>query len=543
MQIEENAKRKLLLSGLILGLFFASLDQTVVGTAMPRIIGELGGLDILTWVSIAYMLSSTSIVPIAGKLADLLGRRNIYVAGIIIFMIGSALCGMSRNMAELILFRGIQGIGGGIMMPLAMTIVGDLFPPDKRGKWMGWMGALYGLSAVIGPLLGGWIVDHSTWRWVFYINLPVGLLAALAIYAGLYGEKPLKDKVVIDYAGAATLIISVVSLLVALTIGGKEYPWNSLQVVGLFAAFIIFSAAFLYIEKRAEDPILSIRYFRNRTFTVTNIVGLLMGMGMFGTMMFLPLYLQGVAGMTATMAGSIMIPMIFSIIIASIIAGRSIKRFQFRTFLMSGMTLMSIGFFLLSIMGQGTTRLISIIDIIFIGSGMGIIMPSLTVSIQNAFPAEERGLVTSSSQFFRSIGGTLGMAIFGAIMNYRSIDILQNELFPRIKNVKELTEGVLGSSIEKAHTNPQSLFNILLKPDILNQLNDHAKNVLLVPLKFALADSLHLVFTVAIFIGLAGVVAGYFLGDSRISSPGKKEESEENDSSNDDVEFSGEMAS
>ncbi len=256
--MQKNSKRKILLLGLILGMFFSSLDQTIVGTAMPRIIGELGGLDILTWVTTAYLLASTTVVPIAGKLADLYGRRLLYVGGIFVFMLGSALCGTSQNMTELIIYRGIQGLGGGIMMPMALTIVGDIFTPEKRGKWQGMMGALFGISSIVGPSIGGWIVDFSTWRWVFYINLPVGILAAVCIFIGLQGEKRLKEKAVIDYAGAATLIIGVVSLLLALSLGGNDFPWRSWQIIALFMSAVTFLFLFVVIEKRASEPILSL---------------------------------------------------------------------------------------------------------------------------------------------------------------------------------------------------------------------------------------------------------------------------------------------
>jgi len=524
----KDEKRRFLLAGLMLGMFFSSMDQTVVGTAMPRIIGDLGGLDILTWVSIAYMLSSTSIVPVAGKLADILGRRNIYITGIAIFMIGSALCGLSQNMGQLILFRGIQGIGAGIMMPLAMTIVGDYFPPEKRGKWMGIMGALYGLSAIVGPIMGGYIVDHAVWRWVFYINLPFGALAIAGIYLGLYGEKPIKKDVKIDYAGAFSLIISVVSLMLALTVGGKEFAWTSWQVFILLTIFALAAVTFVYIESATKEPILSLSFFKNKSFTIINIVGFLAGMGMFGTMMFLPLYLQGVQSFSATSSGSIMIPMILSIIVASIAGGRLIRKFQFRVFFIAGMLLMSLGLFLLGTIDQSTTKTVTVLIIVCIGMGIGVMMPSTTVAIQNAFPAEQRGVATSSTQFFRSIGATIGMAAFGAIMNLKSISILQNSLFPKIQGVKELAQGVLGHSIEKAHSNPQSLFNILLKPELLNSLNDSTRRLLLVPLKYALADSLHLVFFIAGFTALAGVAIGYFLGDERIR-PNNSSETDSDD--------------
>lgn len=263
-------KRKLLLIGLFLGLFFAALDQTVVGTAMPRIIGELGGLSIMTWVTTAYMLTSTTIVPIAGKLADLYGRRMIYVAGITVFIIGSALCGISSSMTQLILFRALQGIGGGIMMPLSMTIVGDTFPEEERGKWQGMIGAMFGLSSVVGPTIGGWIVDNSSWQWVFYVNLPIGLLSAIAIYFGLQGEKRLIDKAVIDYAGALSLVMGTVSLLLGLNLGGTDYPWISVQILGLLGLSLVSWIIFIRVEKKAEEPILSLDLFKNRVFTITN---------------------------------------------------------------------------------------------------------------------------------------------------------------------------------------------------------------------------------------------------------------------------------
>lgn len=514
--MNDKKRNKTLIAGLLLGMFFASLDQTIVGTAMPRIIGELGGLDILTWVSIAYMLTSTSIVPIAGKLADIFGRRIIYDIGIFFFMLGSALCGLSQNMTELIIFRGIQGIGGGILMPMSATIVGDIFTPEERGKWQGIFGALFGLSSIIGPLVGGWLVDHTTWRWVFYINLPFGLLSAAAIYIGLHGEKPLKDKVSIDYSGAITLTSGVVALLLALTMGGKDFPWDSLEIIGLLSASAILMIAFFAIEKKAADPVLSLNLFRNRVFRSTNMVGFLMGMGMFGVIMFLPLYMQGVIGMSATQSGSLMIPMVFSMIFTNIISGRLITKLSFRSFFMTGMALDALGFYFLSSMAPGSTIIYAILYIILIGAGMGMIMPITTIAIQNEFPPEQRGVATSSTQFFRSIGATLGMAVFGALLNFKSIGILQNTLFPKIHGVKELSTGHIGTMIEKAHTNPQSLFNILLKPDEIHNLPGNVQELLLNPLRFALGDSLHLVFFAAMLVGVAGMVVSYTVGSSKV---------------------------
>lgn len=522
MQI--RSKRNILLVGLILGMFFSSLDQTVVGTAMPRIIGDLGGLDILTWVTTAYMLSSTTIVPIAGKLADLFGRRIIYVAGLFIFMLGSALCGTSQNMTELVIYRGLQGIGGGIMMPMAMTIVGDIFPPDKRGKWQGMMGALFGFSSVIGPTIGGWIVDNSSWHWVFYVNLPVGILAAATIFIGLSGEKRLKDKVVIDYAGAGTLVVGVVSLLLGLSLGGQDYPWGSWQIIGLLSTAFISLLAFVFIEKKAEDPILSLELFKNRIFMITNSVGFLMGLGMFGAIMFLPLFLQGVVGVSATKSGNTMIPMMFSMMLTSILGGQLITKIGFRTQLVAGMSAMAAGFYLLSTMTVSTTQLVAISYIVVLGFGMGLVMPTLTIALQSAFPPEQRGVVTSSSQFFRSIGGTLGVTVLGVVMNHRSIDSLQKDFFPVIQGIPGLQAGPFGSMLEKAHSNPQSLFNALLSPETMKNIPEKMQQVLLPPLKTTLADSLHLVFLVATCIALLGLAVSLLMGNAKVQKPLSGEE-------------------
>jgi EmrB/QacA subfamily drug resistance transporter len=512
-----NSRRDVLIIGLFLGMFFAALDQTVVGTSLPRIIGDLGGLSIMAWVTTAYMLTATTVVPIAGKLADIFGRRVVYILGITIFMIGSALCGFSNSMTQLIIFRGLQGIGGGIMMPMALTIVGDIFPPEKRGKWQGIMGAIFGLSSIVGPTIGGWIVDHSTWHWVFYVNLPVGLLAAVAIFIGLYGEKIRKDKVVIDYMGAITLIIGVVSLLLGLNMGGKDYPWNSWQILGLLLISFVFLLSFVFIERKAKEPILSLHFFQNRVFTVANIIGFLMGLGMFGSIMFLPLFLQAVIGVSATSSGNTIIPMMLGMVATSIIGGQLITRIRFRSMFLSGMIFMAIGFFLLSTLGVSSSQSTAIFYTIFLGLGMGLIMQTVTVAVQSAFSAELRGVATSSTQFFRSIGGTLGTTILGVVLNNRSISLLKKDFIPIANNfintskVEEQTKFITGA-LKSAKSTPQDLFNSLLSP---NAVKAYPKE-LLIPLKNTLADSLNLVFFVSACIIVVGIVVSVFMGNARL---------------------------
>lgn len=513
-----DTRRKLLLAGIIVGMLFSSLDQTIVGTAMPRIIGDLGGLSIMTWVTTAYLLTSTSVMPIVGKLADVFGRRVIYVSGILIFMLGSALSGTSETMTQLIIFRGIQGIGAGMMMPMSMTIVGDLFPPEKRGKWQGVMGAIYGLSSILGPQIGGWLVDAADWRWVFYINLPIGALAALLIFFGLQGEKRLSQSTYIDYPGAITIILGVVALLLGLSLGGKDFPWNSWQIISLFLAAAFFLGLFIWIEKHSPDPILDLGLFKNRTFTVINLVGFIMGLGMFGAILFIPLFMQGVIGVSATRSGSMMIPMMTAMIFTSILAGRLIVRVTYRFLVGLGMAIMTLGFFGLSTMTAYTTESTAVIFLIIAGLGMGLVMPTLTISVQNAFPKEKRGVVTSTLQFFRSIGGTLGVTILGVVMNHSSAQKLQENFFPLLESMPEsVKESSQVSQItQELSTNPQGAFNALLSPETLARIPAEIKDVLLPPLREALAYSLHSVFLVAGIIVASGVILAWFLGKARV---------------------------
>jgi EmrB/QacA subfamily drug resistance transporter len=520
-------QQKILLIGLFLALFFSSLDQTIVGTAMPRIIGELGGLSIMTWVTIAYMLTSTTIVPIAGKLADIYGRRMIYVAGLVIFMIGSSLCGTSTTMLQLIMYRAIQGIGGGIMMPLAMTIVGDIFSPEERGKWQGYMGALFGLASVVGPTIGGWIVDYSSWQWVFYINLPIGILATATIYIGLRGEKILTDQVIIDYAGALSLIFGTVGLLLALNLGGSNYPWLSWQIIGLLAISLISWLLFINVEKRAVDPLLSLELFKNRVFTVTNIVGFLMSLGMFGSLMFLPFFFQGVLGISATNSGNTMLPMMIAMMSTSIVAGRFSTKVPFRSMYIAGMALMALAFYLMSKLTFTTTQFTAIIYIIILGVGMGIIMPITTIAVQSAFGPEKRGVATSATQFFRSIGGTFGMTLLGIIFNSHSSNIMRQDFFPAIQNIPGLLQGPLSSMLIKAQEDPRSLFNILLSPDMVRMIPTDLQQVILPTLKAALAESLHIVFWVAMLIAIAGIIVSLLMGDARLGGKSERKPIEE----------------
>jgi EmrB/QacA subfamily drug resistance transporter len=518
----ELKNRGLLLTGLIIAMLFGALDGTIVGTAMPRIVGEFGGLGLMAWLTTAYMLTSTVIVPIAGKLADLLGRRVIYVTGLVIFIGASALCGMAQNMTELIWFRGLQGIGGGIMMPMAMIIIGDLFTGKQRAKWQGVFGAIFGLSTVVGPQVGGWIVDSLNWRWVFYINLPVGILAVILIAIALPKHKA-TGGVKIDVPGILTMIVGVVSLLLALTFGGKDYAWSSWQIVGLFVLAVISLVSFVFIESRAEEPILPVRLFKNRIFTTINGVGFLMSIGMFGAIMFVPLFMQGIVGISASASGTVMTPMMITMIVASIVSGQFIQKIGVRKQMLAGMLIMAVGFYFLSTMGIDTTKLLASSYMLILGLGMGLVMPILTLALQESFPKSELGVVTSSSQFFRQIGGTFGMTILGAVMNHKSSVLLDQNLIPVVKQLPAQSSEMANQLTTMIHTNPQGLYSSLLSPETLAKMPKEFAQHMLPILKDALVTSLHQVFVIGLVFVLLGAVLTFFIGNIKLSDRKSKE--------------------
>ncbi|ASS74057.1 MFS transporter [Tumebacillus algifaecis] len=524
---QPSRKRTLVIIGLMLGLFFASLDQTVVGTAMPTIIGQLGGIELLTWITTAYLLTSTAVVPIAGKLADLFGRRVIYMIGMGIFIIGSALCGMAESMTQLAVYRAIQGLGGGILMPLAMTIIGDITTGESRAKMQGMFMAVFGLSSLAGPQAGGWIVDHWHWNWIFYINLPFGLLAMVFIALGLKNVH-VKKEVIIDWAGIGTLIVGIVSLLLALSFGGNKYAWDSVEILGLFGLAVVSLVSFVFVELRAKDPVIPMGLFKNSVFTSVNIIGFLMSLGMFGAMMFIPLFMQGVVGMSPSQTASVMTPMMLGSMVASIIGSRLLLKIGLRPQLIIGMGIMLIGFILFLTLGLETTQLRASLYMIIMGAGMGMIMPSLGIAVQEAFPAEIRGTVTSATTFFRSIGGTVGIAVLGTLFNSKSIEMIGTKLDMTLQSFGPQGEQLL----DMAHNSPQGLYSSLLSDTFLNGLPQEVAGMFstqVVPvLKDALLTSIHSVFSIAVWFLAAGLVAAFFVGKVKISGakakPTKAEE-------------------
>lgn len=404
--------------GVILAMLLSALDQTIVATAMPNVVRELNGLEHLSWVFTAYMLASTVIIPIYGKLSDMFGRRGLYLLGIFVFLLGSVLSGTSHSMTQLIIFRAIQGLGGGMMMVNSTAIIGDIFPPAERAKWQGVLGGIFGLAAVAGPFLGGWLTDNWGWRSIFYINVPLGLLAMVILATALPKIIPEIKQRSIDFAGSATLTLGLVPLLLGFVWGGNQYAWGSGEILGLFAGAVVMLIAFIFIESKAKEPILSLDLFKNRAFLVSVLVTFLTAMGMFGAILYIPLFSQGVIGVSATNSGVILLPMMVGLVVASIVSGQIISRTgRYKWLAIIGMAITTIGMYLFSKMTAGTTNAELIRNMAITGIGMGVTMPIFTIVVQSAFDHSRLGEVTAASQLFRSIGGTVGTAVLGSVLN------------------------------------------------------------------------------------------------------------------------------
>jgi EmrB/QacA subfamily drug resistance transporter len=451
------------MASVLLGILLAALDQTIVGPALPRIIGDLGGFDQYSWVVTIYLLTSTITVPIFGKLSDMYGRKWFYVAGIVIFMLGSALSGLSANMLELIIFRGIQGLGGGILFALAFAIIADVIPPADRGKWQGAFGSVFGLSSVIGPTVGGYLTDNVGWQWVFYVNVPVGLVAlAVLIFAFPAESRHHHVKKVIDWLGVGTLVAGLTPLLLALSLGGtKDWEWGSPQVLGLLAMAALFLALFVFVESRAKEPIIPLDLFKSSIFTVSVITVFLTGVGLFGAILYIPLFIQAIQGDSATNSGNAVTPMTMAIVLSSIITGQIISRTgKYRIVGIVGMSLVTLGMALLYSMNMDTPRFTTIAYMIVMGAGLGIAFPLYTLVVQNSFPIQRVGVVTAAVTFFRSMGSTVGVALLGTVVNSQFHDNLGPELRKEVDKLppqvaSQIPIDQLASGL--SNVNPQAL--------------------------------------------------------------------------------------
>ena len=411
------------MGGLLLCVLLASLDQTIVGTAEPRIIAQLSGFNRYPWVSTAYLLSSTIAVPIFAKLSDIYGRKWFFLIGAASFVLTSALCGASGSlplpfdgMNQLILFRGLQGLGGGMMMGLAFTIIGDIFSPVERGRYQGFFAATYGLASIFGPTLGGWLTDQISWRAVFYVNLPVGLIAIAAIYRYFPYWRPHGIHRRIDWAGVFSLIGCMVPLLLALT-WVTDYGWTSVRVESLLLVAAVMLSGFLYAETKAIEPMLPLSLFRNPVISLSSLAVFVLGMGMFGVIIYLPLFMQGVMGVSATQSGNLLTPLLMASVGGSIFTGQMNLRLRtYKPQAVAGSILIAVGMILFARMDAGTEHFEVVRNMVISGIGMGLLMPVYTVAVQNVAPRKHMGAATASTTFFRQIGSTLGVAIFGSVL-------------------------------------------------------------------------------------------------------------------------------
>lgn len=500
--------------GVLLVLLLASLDQTIVSTAMPQIIGDLHGLEHYTWVTTAYLLTSTIMIPIYGKLSDIFGRKPIFIVGVILFLIGSALSGAAQSMNQLIAFRAFQGLGAAALMPIAMAVIGDLFTPRERGKWQGIIGAVFGLSSILGPTAGGWITQNSSWRWVFYVNLPIG---AVALAVLIFLMPALRSKVKnarIDYIGALLLAVGVVPLMLGLSWGGSQYDWLSPQIIGLLSGGAVVTALFFvyeaYLERRNAQPILDPSMFQNGIFSVSALTTAILSMGMFGCIFFLPLYAQGILGIDATNSGLLLAPMMVSLMVTSVVAGQIVSATgKYKWIALAGMVITIAGAVMLLGLDIHSTQLYMIAAMVVLGLGLGFGMSLYTMIVQNAMP-NKIGQATSALTFFRQIGSTLALSAMGSIMSTAYVPAFHDAIPASIKQV--VPTKVLG-----IFDNP----NILLSKDAQQAVAHNFMkfgpqgqalyNQLMDAVKVGLAQGIHNVFVMSTVVMVFALVSVFFL--------------------------------
>lgn len=536
----------LTMAGVLMVMLLASLDQTIVSTAMPRVVADLQGFDRYTWVSTAYLLTSTVMVPIYGKLSDLFGRKPIFLFGVVVFLIGSALSGASQSMNQLIAFRALQGIGAGALMPIAIAIIGDLFTPRERGKWQGLTGAVWGLSAIIGPTLGGWITENSTWRWVFYVNLPIGLAAMLVLIFLMPNLRGRAKQISIDYVGAALLVLGTVPLLLGLTWAGNQYDWSSPQIIGLFAWSLLTLTGFMIYEARLErrqgQPIIEPSMFKNSIFAVSTIVTVIFGMALFGSIFFIPLFVQGVVGTSATYSGLILTPLMLTAIVGSVVSGQLVSRLgKYKWIAIFGMVVSVAGSFLLVRLNVNSSNNDVLLAMLVLGLGMGFGMALYNLIVQNALP-QKIGQATSTLVFFRQIGGTIGLAAMGSVMT--------SAYLPAFKNA--LPSGVaqfVPAKFLAVFNNPQ----ILLSPDALAKMQAGAAakgpqalalfNQIIDAVRVGLAQGIHNVFILSLGLMIVGLVALFFLKEIPLKGGHRSTKETIEAVENEDMEVEGSLAS
>jgi len=521
-----SSKRKLsIMIAIMFAMFFAAINQTIVSTAMPRIIAELGGMHLYTWTITIYMLTSTIATVLVGKLSDIYGRKPFILAGILFFIIGAFTSGLATDVYQFITYRGIQGIGAGIIMATAFTAVGDLFPPRERGKWTGLMTAVFGFSSVIGPTLGGYIVDHMAWHWVFWIFLPLGVIAFVMILI-LFPKSERKPAESIDYLGSLFLTTTIVPLLLAFTWAGSEYAWGSWQILSLLAATLVSLAIFIAVEWKAKSPVLPLSMFKNNIVTLSNIIGFIMNFGMMGALIYLSFFVQGVLAISPTHAGYVTMPMSICMVITSAISGALIsKTGKYKRFALIGMPIMLAGMIIMVLMNSVW---MAVLAMVVFGLGLGLGMPVFSLIIQNAVPHKELGAATATMQLFRNLGGTIGIAVMGTVLSTS----LKNNLTELAKSpdAVDLSKLDPATAAQFAQfSNPQLLTNQPALEKLHQSLPADMQATFtkfIDTLREALSSSLSTVFLTGALILVVAVVLTYFIKEIPLRTSNKAPEEE-----------------
>ncbi|HEU5199667.1 MAG TPA: MDR family MFS transporter [Ktedonobacterales bacterium] len=517
----------LTMAGVLMVMLLATLDQTIVGTALPRVVADLNGFSEYAWVATAYLLTSTITVPIYGKLSDLFGRKWLLLFAVILFLAGSALSGASQTMTQLIFFRGFQGLGAGGLISIAIAVVGDIFTPRERAKWQGVTGSVSALASILGPALGGFLTDNLTWRWVFYVNLPIGVAAMLVLIFLMPTLRTGTGKAKIDYTGVALLIAGSVPLLLGFSWAGSQYDWNSPQIIGLFIGAVVASVAFVlyegWLERRGGQPIIEPGLFKNSIFSVSTLVMVIFGMGLFGSIYYISLFAQGVVGFSATNSGFILTPLMITAIAGSIFSGQLVGRIgKYKLIAIIGAVISVVGMGLLLRLDVHSTSADVVVSMLVLGLGIGVSMSLYTLVVQNALP-KKIGQASAGLMFFRSIGSTVGLAAMGSILNTAYPTAFKNALPAALRQPQVLS----------TFNNPQ----VLLQPGAQEQLHKAASaqgpqavealNSVLEAVKVGLSQSIHSVFLVSVIAAAVSLVVVFFLKEIPLRGPGKKREGAE----------------
>lgn len=527
MEHLDNKRKITIMIAIMAAMLFSSLNQTIVSTALPKIIAELGGMKYYSWVFTIYMLTSSITTILVGKLSDLYGRKPFLLVGIGIFILGSFLSGTSNSIFQLITYRGIQGFGAGMIMSTSYSAIGDLFSPRERGRWTGLMSGVYGLASVFGPTLGGYMVDHTSWHWIFWVFLPFGIIALAMIWV-LFPKVDRKAGDPVDYTGSLFLTLTMVPLLLAFSWAGSKYDWGSWQISSLFTGSVIALIIFILVERIVKAPVLPLHLFKNKIFTVSNIVGFTMGAGMFGAIMYMPYFIQGVLGISATLSGYITMPMTLSLVLGSTLSGQIISRTgKYKILAICGLAVMASGMFLLSTMDIDTSRWTAIGFMIILGLGLGFGMPVFTLTIQNAVEQKYLGVATASAQLFRSIGGTIGVSVMGTVLSTRMTDKIK-ELTAANHSAEQMSK--LPPDVVKALSqlkNPQVLLDKSQLAAIQKALPADFHSLfekMVYMLREALSYSLEGVFFTGAIVIVVAIVTSFFLKEIPLRTSSRKSE-------------------